>query len=316
MSLRRSLHIVLGALLVASLLACGASRENLNVDNDALMGGAKAGDFGLKVAEGDAHWAQRDNRDELKAAIASWEEAVTLESTGLDADARRLAVYDVYVKISHAYYFLTDAHIRFDAEDPDDVAEPMMATYDKGVIAAEKALYLYSPAYQDAVVNKGVDREKAVEQGLLDKGAIPAMYWYATNLGKWSLLVGLAETLGHVDTIKAMIGFIETNDAGFFYHAPLRYFGAYYTKLPFPGGDLEKSKVYFDRAIAGSPTYLGTRVLYAEMYAVKADDEALYKENLQYVLDAAADADPDLIPENKAEKEKARRLLDELDDNF
>ncbi len=311
----RSWIVALIVLVMATVAAgCGASRENLNVGEDQLLGGAAAGDFAQKVADGDALWAQREDRAKLEAAIATWEEALTLQSADADEAARRDAVYTVYVKIAQANYFLADGYIRFDAEDPDDVAEPMKAGYDKGARAAEMALYVYSPEYQEAVTKKGTPREDAIPT--LDKGAAPALYWYASNLSKWALLIGLGETLGHVDTLFAVATFVEEKDPTFWYHAAYRYFGGYYTKLPFPGGDKKKAQAYFEKGVAASPTYLGTPVLYAEMLAVKLDDEALYRSLLQKVLDTPDDIDPAIIAENKVEKRKAQRLMDNIDDHF
>lgn len=312
-SLKVRVLLSIAALLIGSALvstACGPSRENLTVSDEELLGGSAQGDFDLKVQEGDQLFEQRLERAKVEAAIARWEEALTLQSAAADEAARRQAVGDVYTRLARAHYLLADGFVRFDGED---VEEQMQAAYDKGVTAAEKALYAYSGEYQKAVA-AGTPREKAIE--LLGPEAHGALYWYATNLGKWAVIEGIGEALGQVDTIKAMVERLERDDPSFFHYAPYRYFGGYYTKLPFPGGDLEKSKQYFEKAIANAPNYLGTRVLYAEMYAIKADDEALFREQLQIVLDTPADADPSIEAENQLEKKKARLLLDDIGEHF
>jgi len=301
--------LALGAAGIA--VGCGPSRENVKVTDEELMGGKKQGDFALKVQDGDAAWADRLEKAKLEKAIATWEEALTLQPQGDDA-AQRKALYDVHVKIARAYYLLADGHVRFEVEDPDE-SEEMQKLYDKGVIAAEKALYIQSPEYKKAI-DKETPREEAID--LLTKDAFPAMYWYATNLGKWALIEGIAESLGHVDTIKKMIERIKSDQPSFFYYAPYRYLGGYYTKLPFPGGDAEKSKKNFTTAIEKAPNYLGSRVLYAQMYAIGEDDEALFKEQLQIVLDTPADVDPAIAPENTIEKKKAKLLMDNIDEHF
>lgn len=307
---RRMLVVSSAVLFLGGALAgCGASRENLTVSDEELLGGTQAGDFAQKVAEGEQYWAQRIERAQLERAIATWEEALTLQSEG-DTAQRRLAVGDLYTRISRGYYLLADGFARFDSGDSEAA---MKKFYDKGVVAAEKALYAYSAEYQQAVAS-GKSREEALS--LLGPEANGALYWYATNLGKWAVIEGIGEALGQVDTIKAMVGRLERDEPSYFYYAPFRYFGGYYTKLPFPGGDAEKSKSYFEKAIASAPQYLGSRVLYAEMYAVKVDDEDLFREQLQIVLDAPADADPEIEAENLIEKKKAQKLLDDADDFF
>ena len=109
---------------------------------------------------------------------------------------------------------------------------------------------------------------------------------------------------------------VESKDPLYMSGAAYRYFGAYYTKLPFPGGDIDKSTAYFNKAIKTAPNYLSTRVLFADMNATKADNKALFTEQLQYVVSFDLSKAPDLEPENYFEQRKAQRLLAKIEDLF
>ena len=59
-------------------------------------------------------------------------------------------------------------------------------------------------------------------------------------------------------------------DENYFFAGPHRYFGAMYGLAPgFAGGDMDKSREHFEKAIALAPNYLGSRVLYLEVWAQK-----------------------------------------------
>ena len=179
--------------------------------------------------------------------------------------------------------------------------------------AAERAIKLTTPAFA-AKIKNGEGWQKAVKT--VGKEGIPALYWYATNLGKWALLDGFTTILSHKDDIAATMQHVLDLDPGFFHGAPHRYFGVYRTKIPFPGGDLPKSKEHFEKAVALDANYLDTKVLFAENYAAKAQDEALFKRLLEEVIATPDDAIPELIPENRNAKRVAQKLLEDIEEFF
>lgn len=79
---------------------------------------------------------------------------------------------------------------------------------------------------------------------------------------------------------------------------------------------MEKSKKHFQASMERAPYYLGTKVLMADVYAVKAQDRALFDKLLDEVLAAPDDVSPELIPETKAEKVKAAELKAKAKDLF
>src|ERR1044072_8409898 len=86
---------------------------------------------------------------------------------------------------------------------------------------------------------------------LAPKDAVPAMYWYSTNLGKWAVSKGFATVLKYKDDIKATMHKVKELGESYFYAGPWRYFGAYKARTAgIAGGDLGRSKDDFTKAVA------------------------------------------------------------------
>ncbi len=79
---------------------------------------------------------------------------------------------------------------------------------------------------------------------------------------------------------------------------------------------MKKSKQNYDKALELDPNYFATKVLYAELYATKAEDKALFTKLLNEVISGKPDVLPDLIAEQKIEQEKAKRLLAQTNEIF
>jgi hypothetical protein len=284
--------------------------------DEQLLTGKAAGDFEKTVAEADALWADRMDQSNVEAALVKWEEAAGIATQNLSEDERRDALFNIHVSLTRGYYFLADTHLRLsgDVEEDDALKEKMKNTFNKGVTASEKAVAIYSPEFSKAIRNDTAFPE-AIK--LLDKGAIPALYWYSTNLGKWALIEGLATILSHKDNIKAIMDKIESENPEFYHGGAFRYFGAYWSKLPsFAGRDMDKSKAYFQKSIERAPNYLATYVLYAELYATGVEDKDDFQKKIDFVLKFNLDSAPDVRAENEFEQRKARVLLGKMDDLF
>ena len=146
---------------------------------------------------------------------------------------------------------------------------------------------------------------------------IEALYWYATNLGRWSHYKGLGAKLGNKDKIKAAMTRVMEIDEKFFHAAPHRYFGAFYAIAPsFAGGDMDKSEKEFKKSLEMAPNYVGTKVLYAAEFAKKKKDRALFDKLIAEVLATPDDIIPDLVPETKNDKDKATDLKANADKLF
>jgi tetratricopeptide (TPR) repeat protein len=289
--------LALAAAAALVLPGCGTKRQ-VGICADPVAATEK-GDADALIAAGDAAWEQRRERPKLEEAVAKWAQALRI-------DPKR---GEVRVRLARARYFLADGYYRAD----EDKEAEMVAMFDLGVKDAEIAIGQQSPAYREGVCANKPFTEVVAKA---DKASVPAMYWYASNLGKWGLAKGIFTILKYKDNIKAMMDRIMALDPTYFYHAPDRYFGAYYTKVPFPAGDMVKSREHFQKSIDGSPQYLATKVLMAENYCTKVKDRALFKKLLDEVVAFDLAQAPEIAAENAIEQEKARNLLEDIDTFF
>ena len=243
-------------------------------------------------------WEQRENRAALERAIAAWEQV-----SGKDPNDAATAT-----ALSHAWYFLADGTLR-----GNDDNEAVLRVYERGLVAGERAMMSY-PAFA-ARVRAGDRVEDALVQ--IPNSGQAALYWYASNLGRFSLAKGFTTTLFYKERAQAVMQRVLAMDETFYYAAPHRYFGAYYAKAPsFAGGDLGKSREHFERALRINSTFFATKVLYAELYATRADDKALFVRLLSEVRDGDATQLADVAPEQRVEQDKAKKLLAQVDELF
>lgn len=239
-------------------------------------------------------WAKRDDKASLEKALEAFKKLSLATADN----------FDHLVYLTRGYYFLADAHYS-------DV-DMKKKYWEIGTSYGEKAMAT-NKAFAKAMKDGG-----KIEDNLnkLTKKEVPGMYWTAANLGKWAKNSGIATTLKYKNRIRTLADTVKKLDPKYFYGAAFRYFGAYYAVAPsFAGGDMGKSLKSFKKAIKIAPEYLGTYVLYADLYAVKKGDKALFKKELNRVLKAKLGPKA-LHPENKIEKKKAKKLLAQLDDKF
>ena len=299
----RSAVALVTLLALASAPGCGSSYQSSWDEPTETGGGEEATPEAQNqraelIAQGDAEWAQRDEVEHVTAAIAAWEQAVELD--GSDTDT--------WVKLARGHYFLADGHYRFTNE------AAMGDTYQRAIRAAERALAVLSPEFaRRMAAGERVDQAVSV----LEANAVPALYWRAAALGKWAQREGFATVLSFKDEIRAVMTRCMELDRYYFYAGPDRYFGAFFAIAPaYAGGDLERSRAHFEESIRRHPDYFSSRVLYAENYAVKTQNRALFEEQLRMVIDGDPEAMPDVAPENRIEQRKARELLERIDELF
>ncbi len=295
--------------LAFALIGCGASAKGLGDRiNRAPLDGTRAAQHKQLVEEGDMLWQHRAERDKLEGAIAKWEEAVRIK----DDD------WETYEKLAHACYLLSDGSLIFEQGTPAGKAA-FLASYEKGYYYAQRGMAALSKDFEKRIM-AGTKMEHAVK--VLGRNAVPLMYWYASNLGKWAKSKGFTTILEYKDRAFEIISRVHELDPNFFYGAADRYFGTYYAVAPsFAGGDDLKAYEHFQASLKAAPNYLGTYVLAAENYAVKGTvegGEQLFDQFLNAVINAKPCEDPEatepcvmkeLAPEAQIEKRKAADLL-------
>lgn len=289
-------------------VGCGATTTgSAVVENvDRLIEVSNDMDFALAVAEGDAQWENRHERSATEAAIASWEQAIHAPTPGQD---RQALMQPVFVKLAHAYYWMAHAHERY---EPGSSPETMQAFYATGMEYGAQALAMSNDEWRRALLYETPVAEAVVH---LTPADVPAAYWHATNLGRWGLERGIATVLSRVNDIKALMDRVEALDPDYYYNAVNRYFGVYYTKLPFGNPDIAQAQRRFLESIEAYPGYLETRLLYGYDYVVVTQEREVAVEQLEAVINADLDALPQEIrPENINAQRRAQQLLDEIDE--
>lgn len=247
-------------------------------------------------AEAEALWNERGDKAKLQAALVKYEAAYTADP--MDRDTA--------MHLVRGWYFLGDGH--------ETEKDAKLAAWATAIDWGKKCLAIN--AEFKGLLEKG-DEDEASAARALTKEDVPCIYWTSSSLGKWAKLTGLTTTLKHLPTVKAYMTRVGELDPTFYYNGPDRYWGAYYSAIPsFAGQDLNKSKEYFDKALAAHGDFLGTHVLLATEWAVKKQDKATFTKELQWVIDAPTESLPEVKPELEAEKRKAKDALAKIDDFF
>lgn len=243
-------------------------------------------------AAADALWELRGSPDKAREMLKAYIAVSEANPTDINLLAR----------LSRAYYLVAN-YVESDPDKKDEL-------FTKGLETGERALGLF-PEFRKIYADTE-DEKKAIKAVGIE--GIEAIYWTGANYGKWAAEKNLLIRLGNKSKIEAYNQRVMDLDRNFFYGAADRFFGALPTKVP--GGDLNLSKFHFEKSIELAPNYFGTRTLYAEYYATKAQDKETFVKQLQYVINTPYDLIPDLIPENKYEQEYAKKLLERVDEFF
>ena len=308
MSSHRSTVVLSFAACALLSVGCGSSRTSVWEDDTTTApttAAQNASPEGAQrrtalLAEANAAWAERGDEAKLRVAIAKWEEALALDGSHTEE----------WAALSHGYFFLADGHLSFDEAKQQE----MMETFEKGTRAGERGLLAVSPAFATRM-REGARIEEVVN--LFERSAVPALYWRSANLGKWASAQGFATLLSYKDEIRAVMTRCLALDANYFYAAPHRYFGAFFSRAPaYAGGDLAQSKIHFEASIAIEPRYFATHVLFASDYCQKSQNRALFDEQLNLVINGDPAALPAALPENLVEQHKARELMARADELF
>jgi hypothetical protein len=254
-----------------------------------------------------AAWEARgQGKDKVLEAITTWEQAMgctagdTPPKSRCSAPPTTAENAETLALMTRAYYFYADSFLRGNEK-------AYLDYMDRAVWWGERALIAASPEFAEQMRKKTKYHEAIAVVGI---EGLPAMYWYATALGKWARASGFGVLVGQKDNIKATMTRALELDPSFYHGGPHRYFGAFYAIAPaFAGGDPEQSKEHYQKSLDIAPYFLGTKVLMAENLATKLDDEEMFDRLLQEVLDADISAVPaEIHPEMAIEKEKAIEL--------
>jgi hypothetical protein len=160
------------------------------------------------------------------------------------------------------------------------------------------------------------DMEKALEG--FGKKDVPLLYWTAFCWGNW-LNLHRDDPSAFIDTprVQALVERAVEIDPDYHYGTGLSFLGAIHASRPkMLGGNPDKARDYFDRAMVVSPDYLMNKVMAAQYLAVQTQDRALFARLLNEVKAADAAAIPEQRLANEIAKRRAVLLLERIDDYF
>jgi hypothetical protein len=159
------------------------------------------------------------------------------------------------------------------------------------------------------------------EAGLFNLGQkdVPYLFWAASCWGSWiSLNQGSMEAMAELPRVELMMKRVLELDAAFYYGGAHIFMGALDASRPaMAGGNLDRARDHFLKAIdLGEGKFLMARIYYAEYYARKIFDKPLYISILQNSLEVPADITPELTLLNTVAHQKAKEMLEQVDEYF
>lgn len=167
-------------------------------------------------------------------------------------------------------------------------------------------------------IRRGIDGWKSYLQRFDDREQVGMVFWLGYA---WARHINLnkndPEVLADLPFAIALFERALELDPTYMNYAPCAAMAAYYARAaPSLGGEPERSREFFERAINGTQRHFLTYlVLEARAYAVMIQDRALYRRLLEEVINAG-----DVMPEqrlaNQIAKGRARRYLEQIDDLF
>lgn len=253
------------------------------------VAGVTAGiDYATLVTEAEAKYlGNRLDEQEFRTAIQMFETAYAMRPT------------DPFVldRLTLAYYQLGYAYTVTD--------EGKIALHDRGRQFALKRLELH-PEYRK-VVNGGGKMEDAVAK-INDTAYVHALQFAAANWGWWAEKKGISSVAFDISKVKALFERAIALDKNYLCYAPLVMAASYYAKAGAFGGDMAKSRKYYEESIK-DPLCYDNKMYFAEFYAIPTDDQALFHELVTAVDQMPPDTTSLFVIENRVAKDKAKKFV-------
>ncbi len=220
---------------------------------------------------------------------------------------------------NYAFGFLENKLYRYEGTDPQRYEVILARTkrfYDRGKHYGMTVLNKQG-SFQRALTEDQETFEKAVRK--IGRGKMEPLFWTAFSWGgliNWSkddpiAIVGL-------NKVERMMSRAAELNNTFFYGGPHMFYGVYYGSRPeMLGGNKKKSKEEFEKAVKVSHgRFFFAKVLYAQFYAVQAQDRALFNQLLNEVISGDVNGLPEQRLGNILAQERAQTLLAKADSLF
>ncbi|MBF0102496.1 MAG: hypothetical protein HQK77_16465 [Desulfobacterales bacterium] len=191
----------------------------------------------------------------------------------------------------------------------------------------ERASHMYLKArnYALRVLKKHQQFQEALQQPFekfqetlskFKKADAPALFWSANCWFKWiSLNLNQLEVFLDIPKAEAMLNrVLELDETYYFGSAHISMGGFYASVSEALGGNPQKAYKHFQRAFEiAESKFLLAHLFYAQFYAVQIQDRALFLNTLQNIIDTPNNVLPKANFINQLVKEKAKKLIQQVD---
>ena len=153
----------------------------------------------------------------------------------------------------------------------------------------------------------------------LDRDAMPALFWTASNWAKW---IDLNRTdparIAELGKVVALMQRVLDLDETYYFGGAHIFFGVWYgSRPPMLGGNFALSEMHFMQARnITQGKLLAVDLLYAQYLAVQKGDRKMFHDMLIGVVNAPADIFPEMALANAIAQHKAIALLKKEDELF
>ena len=225
------------------------------------------------------------------------------------AAAQQINPGDVAVRLlrARAEAFWCDLH-------PEAGTKELAAHLSAGVEAAHGAVFLTSPGFARAA-----RRGRTLSDCLRAVGreGAEALYWLAEDQHRLAAVHGLAALLLESTDLRALFGRVAELSPETYYGGPYRHLAELSLALPYGWSQsLKLTEAALQQAILLGPGLMENHLVYAQRWAVKAQDYERFRTELSQVLAAPEDIAPELWPENELAKRRARELSGQSSELF
>jgi tetratricopeptide (TPR) repeat protein len=232
-----------------------------------------------------------------------------------------------------AYLMLIDGMIRSYPENPELLLAGAKAYASYASVLEEdeqgRAVYLYERGKQYAVKSLGLNplfkeamgKPLDVFQRSLDqarKNDVPTLFWVSSVWGSWIASSESPEAMADLPWVEALVEKVLQLDPSYYYGSAHLFEAILLSARPEQfGGNLQKANEHFKKAMEyGQGKFLMTDVYYAQYYAKQTLNRELFVTTLKHVLETPAAIEPDLTLVNTLAQQKAKRLLDQVNEFF
>jgi hypothetical protein len=191
-----------------------------------------------------------------------------------------------------------------------------------------RTFYLRARDYGMRVLQQDSDLKKALngspddlKSALAKKShdVVPGVFWTAFAWGGYlNITLTDPDAIAAIPTIETLMNFVAERDSTFYFGGAHLFLGTLYgSRSKFLGGDPEKSRMYFEKALRiNGEKFLMTHVYFAKSYAVQTLSDSLFETLLTKVENTSLDVLPKFRLGNVIAKRKAKALLARKDELF